>query len=193
MQDLFVLVMSNGKIGGTYLEIGASHPEYLSNTKTLEDAYGWKGVGVDIDPIAVKSHEERRGNPCVLADATTLDYRETLEAHGLPLYVDYLSVDCEPAANTLLALEKAIADGVRPGIITFEHEEYYEGTEVRDKSRELLKAHGYDLIASGVCVGPDLPFEDWWAHKDRYPAYLRAALWTKDSAKVMPGEVLFCA
>ena len=46
-QDLFVLAMLNNKQNGTFLEIGAQHPVYYSNTWLLETQYQWSGVSID--------------------------------------------------------------------------------------------------------------------------------------------------
>ncbi len=173
LQDLWVLQMLDGRREGVYVEIGAHDPVHLSNTKLLEETFGWRGLGVEIDQDCWKKCRYRR-NPVLLADATMVDYAKELRVRGLPLGIDYLSVDCEPATVTFEALKKALAGGVDPAIITFEHEVYGEGPEVRDESRAYLQGMGYQLIVGNVGIG-EISFEDWYAHVDRVPAERREA------------------
>lgn len=53
-QDLWALMALRGRTGGFFLEIGANHPEALSNTFLLESAAGWR-------PGAPTSWEDSRG------------------------------------------------------------------------------------------------------------------------------------
>jgi hypothetical protein len=158
-QDKFVVLVTGGKIGGFYLEIGGNHPETLSNTKALEEEYHWEGISVEIDESFAPLWLEGRKNPIVFCDALTVDYASLVKGR----HVDYLSVDCEPADNTFKALRKVFADGVFPDIITFEHEFYCEGDKVMNASREYLKDFGYQLVAANVSG-----FEDWWVNPDVY-------------------------
>jgi hypothetical protein len=47
-QDLFVLAMLQNKRYGTYLEIGAGHPKFGSNSYALERYFGYTGVSIDL-------------------------------------------------------------------------------------------------------------------------------------------------
>lgn len=73
-QDMFVLSALNGKRDGTYLEIGAHEPIFISNTALLEKAFGWRGLGLELDPRLVASHKRLRLNPCLHADALEIDF-----------------------------------------------------------------------------------------------------------------------
>ena len=95
-QDMFVLTMLDGKRDGTYLEIGAGNSFYGNNTALLEQQFGWTGVGLDLDPGFVEAHTKERSNPCILRDATTIDYPKFLMGQGLPSTIDYLQIDCDP-------------------------------------------------------------------------------------------------
>jgi tetratricopeptide (TPR) repeat protein len=176
-QDLFVLAIHNGKKDGFYIEIGSNHPENGNNTKLLEE-FNWKGVSYDIDVEIVEEFNTRRLNKAVVADGTLQDYTElsTIE-------VDYLQVDCDPPLNSLKALEKVLEDGVRPIVITFEHDMYtYKGTEVQELSREKLTKLGYTLIVPNVNVNGVDCFEDWWVlpYKVRRNPYLEMFMEGKD-------------
>lgn len=47
-QDLFVIAMTQGKKGGSFLELGGYHPFEISNTYVLEKMFGWSGWSVDL-------------------------------------------------------------------------------------------------------------------------------------------------
>ena len=47
-QDMFVLMMLDGKRNGTFLEIGAHEPINISNTYLLEKDFDWNGISIDI-------------------------------------------------------------------------------------------------------------------------------------------------
>ncbi len=159
-QDLFVVCLTNGKRGGTYLEIGAYHSQELSNTLLLEQGFAWTGVSVEIDQDRAAEFAENRTNPIIAGDALTVDYA-LWATHEL----DYLQVDCEPAATSLAILKKVLNDGVRPNIITFEHEFYSEGPSVLLESREFLAGLGYELLVDRVALGEGCAFEDWYVRR----------------------------
>ena len=46
-QDVFVLAMLQGKTNGTFLDIGAGHPYFMSNTYLLEKQFNWSGICID--------------------------------------------------------------------------------------------------------------------------------------------------
>ena len=163
-QDVFVqVVVPKGM--KTYLEIGSSDPKLSSNTLALENL-GWKGVSVDIDSIMVSAFRSARKNAIVLADATTLDYRLELREHKMPRNMGYLSIDIEPAAQSLRALEKIPFERYKFAAVTFEHDAYREGNAVRDRSRDILSQAGYVLWLGDVTCFPFQNFEDWWVSPD---------------------------
>jgi FkbM family methyltransferase len=49
----------NWKMKGFYVDIGAYHPIYFSNTKLFYDM-GWKGINIDANPEAIKKFDEAR-------------------------------------------------------------------------------------------------------------------------------------
>ena len=95
-QDMFVLSMLNGRRDGTYLEIGAGSATYGSNTALLEKNFGWRGVGLDLSAEFVSDHQKNRTNPCLLKDATLIDYEKFLQGQDFPRDIDYLQLDCDP-------------------------------------------------------------------------------------------------
>jgi hypothetical protein len=150
-QDAFVLSLIPK---GTYLEIGASHPRNINNTYALEQA-GWKGWSLDIDPQCQEEWLQIRKNPLIIADALTYDYS------FLPARVDYLQLDIDPSHQTLICLTNLLMTKTRFSIITFEHDFYCSGDEVRMYSRRLLYDKGYKLAKPDVEY-ENKSFEDWW-------------------------------
>jgi hypothetical protein len=174
-QDMFVLCMLDGKRGGTYLEIGAHEPVFISNTFLLESTFGWKGVGIELDAEMVGRHRERRENPCHREDALAVDYDRLLKSAGLGSVVDYLSIDVDPPAVTLAALKRIPHDLYRFRVITFEHDYTAGGAAERMESRAYLGSLGYQLVVSDVSW-KDWIVEDWWVHPDLVDGGIAAAL-----------------
>ena len=48
-QDLFVIAMTQGRRGGTWLEIGCGDPIRSNNTYLLEKRFGWYGISIDME------------------------------------------------------------------------------------------------------------------------------------------------
>ena len=163
-QDLFVIQMLDGKENGTYLEIGCNVPEYTNNTWLLENAFTWRGVSLDILPHAVNHFNAERANPAVVADACYVDYDDLLKQAGIEdEVIDYLSMDCDPPNITFQALQQVMNTSNRQyRVITFEHDSYLAGNDIRDQSREYLTSLGYELVISNVSVEGYGAFEDWW-------------------------------
>jgi len=165
-QDRFVLLATDYKRDGKYLEIGAYHPYEHSNTYLLEKNYNWKGISLDINPKSVINFNGKRFNECIEADATKFDYKQKMDSLGWGRDWDYLQLDCEPAANTFLALMQIPFEDYRFRVITYEHDWYCEKNIYRDKSRKYLQSMGYELVVSNVSVDDNSPFEDWWLHAE---------------------------
>jgi hypothetical protein len=166
-QDLFVLAVHKGKVNGTYFEIGSNDPVLGSNTYLLERTFFWKGTSVDIDLNCVLNFNTVRQNKTELFDARTVDVKSALERAGInDLHIDYLSVDCEPAYNTYIALLNIPFDKLKFAVLTYEHDGYIAGDECLKLSREHLTNLGYVLVVSKLAVTDTAYFEDWWVHPD---------------------------
>lgn len=167
-QDLFALNISNFKTEGTYLEIGAGHSQSNSNTHVLEKDYGWTGLSIDKYEKRVLEFNSNRSNKCIKSDALTLDYLALLESEGFPKEIDYLSLDIEPAWQTLQALKMLLKTGYIFKAVTFEHDLYVmkENDAIKRESQEIFLSHGYSLYREDVCLknDPRKPYEDWWVH-----------------------------
>lgn len=164
-QDMFVLMMFNGKSNGTYLEIGSSDPFHGNNTALLETKFNWTGLSVDISEIEVEKFKNARNNAVILGDATKLDYATLIPEYGLSNTIDYLQLDCDPPSVTYEILTKIPFDEYNFGVITYEHDYYADETGIyKEKSREYLKSKGYELIISNVSPNDTDNYEDWWVH-----------------------------
>lgn len=166
-QDMFVLAALNGKINGTYVEIGAADPEYGNNTMLLEKQYNWKGVSVEIREHEVEKFKTVRKNQIHLGDATQINYSKFFKSNGFDSHIDYLQLDCDPPAITYDILTKIPFDEYKFAVITYEHDHYVdESNSYRSRSREYLESKGYVLVVSNISSDDNSPFEDWWVHPE---------------------------
>ncbi len=167
-QDLFVLYILNKKNNGTYVEIGANHPIVDNNTYLLENQFTWKGISIEIDVPLVNTFNIIRTNPCILADATAVDYNELFTFCKMPNHVDFLQLDIDPHENTFKALNKIDFSKYEFSIITYEHDYYRGGEKEREESRKILDNYGYTRIMSDV-MHNELVFEDWYINEKYMP------------------------
>lgn len=65
-QDRTIVDIFGGKRGGFFLDLAANDAAYLSNTLTLEQEYGWRGICVEANPAYARSFA---GRSCRLAQA----------------------------------------------------------------------------------------------------------------------------
>jgi len=163
-QDLFVLAVFEGKKNGTYLEIGSGAPFVHNNTALLETEYNWKGISIDNSPALCYNFKENRTNTVICTDATEISYGDLFEKHCVDPVVDYLQIDCDEAS--IEVLKKLPLTTHKFGVITFEHDSYRLGTEIRDEARAILKKHGYVLLVNDVAFTEVCSYEDWYVHPD---------------------------
>jgi hypothetical protein len=160
-QDLFVLKMLNNKRNGFYLEIGGSDPIQINNTYLLEKDYDWKGVSIEIDTELSNKFNSIRKNLCHNTSALIFDYKREISKITSDTQIDYLSLDIEPARQSLECLKQLPHETYRFSVITFEHELYREGPEARDECRRFLSDLGYQIVVADV-KNQGNPYEDWW-------------------------------
>lgn len=164
MQDMFVLTMLDGKENGTYLEFGSGEPFLHNNTALLEKEFGWKGISLDNREIPSYEFSQQRKNTMLCVDATEIDYVKFFKEHNIAEVTDYLQLDIDEP--TLSILKKLPLDTHKFRVITFEHDVYDQGPEVRDEARSYLRSHGYSLFASDIGFNPTTSYEDWYVHPD---------------------------
>lgn len=178
-QDLFVWLCSGRKECGTFVDLGAGHPENGSNTKALEER-GWRGILADIATWEDLSTSRAGGN-VVLADALDGDTdAEILKLAGDSGEIDFLSLDLEPPMLTLQRLATLPLDRVTFAIACVEHDLYRDPTgSIRAAMRGIMLEHGYRMVAADVSMVSEsggrfglVPVEDWWIHPGLVPERL---------------------
>lgn len=166
-QDMFVLTILNGKMNGTYLEIGSADPFYGNNTALLEQNYNWKGTSLDINEEFVKTFSEKRNNKVLLCDALEVDYCNIIDDITDTGIIDYLQIDCDPPEVTFNILKRIPFDKYKFAVITFEHDFYCDQSEsIKEDSRKYLTSLGYQLILSNISANDWRDYEDWWIHPE---------------------------
>lgn len=160
-QDDFVVESLNKKRDGYFLDVGAAMPIQNNNTYLLEKEYGWTGLLFELDPQYLQALQSQRNASVVFGDATKLEYQTLLESYSAPKIIDYLSLDLDPAAATLIALEKLLETDYMFRCITFEHDSYRYGDSIKHTSKKLLIDKGYTIAKEDVDYQGQ-PFEDWY-------------------------------
>ena len=161
MQDIFVMSMLDGKRNGVYVEIGADQPRVISNTYLLEKDFDWSGISFELDADKVAFFNTIRENKCQCQDATRFDYDVLFLERNYPPQIDYLSVDIDPADQTLRALQRLPWDRYRFSVITFETDIWHDGADVQDEQINFLEGLGYEMVVRNVANERN-PYEDWW-------------------------------
>lgn len=157
-QDFFVLTVLDGKIHGTWLELGAGCPNAQTNTYLLENVFHWSGISVDIENFPYCDYTSIRPKAdYVIADATTLDYSTLLK--NMPAVIDYLQVDIDQEWVPTFIQSQEFS------VIT--HETDVGFGKDPNPSREFYQDHGYLLLVKNVAVR-DSSTDSWHAFEDWY-------------------------
>lgn len=131
---------------------------------------------VEIDESLASELSSNRSSEVINEDALKIRWASVLERKPELRHVDYLQVDCEPAIISLGALVRIMAAGVRPTVVTFEHDAYaphrfagifHQGRLVRTFSRQLLRFLGFRLVAPNIATSSGKAFEDWYVYRER--------------------------
>jgi len=170
-QDVFVRLMLNSKNKGVYVEVGAYDEIDQSNSYILEKEHNWVGVSFEIDEMAARDFNSIRKNKCICGDATQFDYLSHFESNNFPEQIDYLSLDIEPAIQTLSVLKKLPLNKFRFSVITYEHDRYVSGPECMAESRNIFESFGYVRVVSNV-LWEERDFEDWYIDPNVIPAHV---------------------
>lgn len=164
-QDEFVANLLNFKQNGYYLDIGSNDYATQNNSYFFEHVLNWSGICIEIGAQYAEGYKNRSCH-FINADATQVDYKSALIESGLPIRLDYLSLDVDE--STLATLKEIPLDDYRFNVITIEHDSYRLGDSIKSEEREILKSHNYVMLVADVLaplgcgMGPDLSFEDWW-------------------------------
>jgi hypothetical protein len=173
-QDVFVREMLQNKSDGVYVEVGAYDEIDHSNSFILEIKNSWTGFSLEIDQQAASDFNQVRKNKCICTDATLFNFEKHFKDQRYPKQIDYLSLDIEPAIQTLKVLKSLPLDSYRFSIITYEHDNYVSGSDCMMESRKIFESYCYKLIVSNVrWEGRD--FEDWYVD----PRIVPEKIWSR--------------
>jgi hypothetical protein len=159
-QDQAVIYLTEKKLSGTFVDIGCMDPMWMSNTCTLEQEHGWRGIGVELDDSFVSRWKIRPNTKFVLNDALQVDYQALFQECNMPSNIDYLSIDLEPPNLTLECLFKIPFQNYSFNVITFETDHYREDFrhfDIQKRSRNYLSSLGYVFLQ-------ELGQDDLWVH-----------------------------
>lgn len=162
-QDIFVALLTKGKTGGKFIDIGAAHPIKINNTFLLESKYGWSGHLIEIDNELCELLRSERTSRVVQCDATIVNYHEIFEKEG---FIDYVSCDID-GENTITVLKMMPISLENVGIVTFEHESYRLGDSIKERSRKIMLDLGFYLLCADV-KNQGNSFEDWYVNPNVY-------------------------
>jgi hypothetical protein len=166
-QDLFVnYLINNIHSKNYYVEIGAGWPIKINNTYLLEYKYNWVGISIDFDRKMVDNFNSIRKNECLFSDATKINYTDLFISKKMPYEIDYLSLDIDPAYQTLLVLALMPFNKYKFKVLTFEHDSYRNGNLIKIVSRLFLKNNGYFCAYKNVKANGFGKYEDWWIHPE---------------------------
>ena len=177
-QDIFVDTVLQQR-SGFFIEAGCGDGYTLSNTLALEEI-GWNGILIDIDKdLLEKCLKLRDKNSIVLElDLSLVSLKDILAAFNAPKIIDYLSIDIDDYSLAPLVgfpFEEYNIKG-----ITFEHDAYRCGSQLKTPSRKFLKEKGFKLVcknvgsvvleeANPVPYSLASPQEDWYVNTNLVP------------------------
>lgn len=169
-QDRFVALMFDGLRDGSFVDIGAGHPEQISNTVVLEREFGWRGILCDIEH-ADALQRERAAENAVLRDALLFQRSDWNAILGKIAdddgFIDFLSLDIEPPDATLEVMVRLPMDRFRFRIASIEHDFYRDenGALRRELVRTYMAWRGYLFVCEVGCSNHG-PIEDWYIHQE---------------------------
>ena len=105
-QDLLVLQILDYKKNGIFIEIGANHFSFLSNTYLLESKFDWRGISIEMDKSFEVDFRKNRKSTLLSCDATEINYKNLIMENELS-EIDYLSVDID-GWNSLVCIRKIL-------------------------------------------------------------------------------------
>lgn len=169
-QDRFVALMFDGLRDGRFVDIGAGHPEQISNTVVLEREFGWRGILCDIEH-ADALQRERAAENAILRDALLFQRSDWNASLGKIAdddgFIDLLSLDIEPPDATLEVMVRLPMDRFRFRIAMIEHDCYRDenGPLRRELVRTYMAWRGYLLVCE-LGSASHGQIEDWYIHQE---------------------------
>jgi len=165
-QDMFVYFIS-GKDDGYFLDIGCSHPENINNTHFLEKK-GWKGLCIDRENLS-DIWKKERVSKFIQTDLLKTSINDIMKNNNCPTIIDYISFDVDAAS--IQVFNNFDFHKYKFKIMTFEHDLWNGGANLRILSRKILSKFGYVMLCEDIGNGGDIdrlvnPYEDWWINPE---------------------------
>jgi len=169
-QDLYAYYLLPSP--STFLDLGCWDPTHCNNTYLLENQFGWNGLLFDTNQGAINRCNAVRASRAFCVDTQTADFIKTLEKNWNSKHFDYISLDVDDAS--LPTLTRLLEAGYSFSCMTFEHDYYRLGNELKIPSIKILESYGYVRLFDNVITYPthdpqqlkQYPdgqiFEDWW-------------------------------
>jgi len=189
-QDRWVCKKLHNKVGGYFIDIGATNGFDLSNTYHLEKQLKWGGICIepnisqyeilasirnctclnvaisDIDGIVkFKTYEGDRFAGHISDDgyeieSMTLD--TIVRRFNCPKIIDYISLDVEGVEYDILT--KFPFDEYKVTLWTIEHASRWDNGAKQKKIREIMTSKGYTFVNENSKGNAD--FEDWFYYAE---------------------------
>jgi FkbM family methyltransferase len=190
-QEEWVIEYFGGKKNGYFLDIGALDGIQSSNTYLLEKQYEWEGLCVEPYYVHLPVLRSTRENVVEMGVYSsnglfrfssqtsginetggglfipTITFRDLIKKYNVPNIIDYISLDVEGAEYE--ALKEFPFDTHISILWTIEHNLYINNdSTLKNKVKEIMLANNYVISKENVSCpdSKDLPFEDWYIHKD---------------------------
>jgi len=163
-QDWFALYMNEFKTDGYFLDLGCNQP-FEGNNSALLESLGWKGILIDYQKSFVDLCSSQRKNKVLNIDLVQTNITDLLIENDAPNVIDYISIDLDNNA-ALSCIKNLNFDKFTIKCITFEHDAYALGDEMRKASREFLLSKGLIIACKDVTIFNGKQFEDWYVNPD---------------------------
>ena len=190
-QDLFAYYLVGRT--GTFLDLGCWRPRHNNNTYMLE-SLGWNGLLFDRDHEAIQMCNKIRQSPSFCIDVESDDFVKVLKLHWKSSHFNYISLDVDEAS--LKVLSSLLENNYTFSCMTFEHDFYQLGNDLKEPSQKILTKYGYECLFDNVIAFPThapcqmkkypdgIKFEDWWVN----PKHFKAELMTKKESSMHHGD-----
>jgi hypothetical protein len=162
-QDFAAAEVCN-KRNGFFLDLGCNDPVFHNNTYALELELDWTGILLDINGPLIKKCMEQRSpdNKYLTVDLIHTNINDVLDQLSCPNWIDYISFDVDAATPTVL--DQIDLSLYQFGFMTFEHDSYRLGSELKIRMTEKALEYGYIMYREDVPADQGEIFEDWWIH-----------------------------
>lgn len=168
-QDKFVNFLFKSQ-KGYFLDFGcgdgiSTNNPCGNNTLLLEES-GWKGLSIDIDYRLTTIFKYYRKTDVDCVDLTICDISELLKKYNCPKIIDYLSFDIDE--STQKVIRKFPFEEFKFKFITFEHDLYANGPDVKKEAYNIFTKHGYSRLIDNVNLSPHGAVEDWYIKEEYF-------------------------